>query len=43
MLGDDWDDLLASGDSVAVDDLRAREHELDFDQAINIQYIPTSK
>jgi fatty-acyl-CoA synthase len=38
VLGDEWDALLASGDSVAVDDLRARERELDFDQAINIQY-----
>jgi fatty-acyl-CoA synthase len=38
VLGDEWLQLLDGGASVAVDDLRARERELDFDQAINIQY-----
>jgi fatty-acyl-CoA synthase len=38
VLGDGWQELLARGDGVSVDDLRAREAELDFDQPINIQY-----
>jgi fatty-acyl-CoA synthase len=38
LLGEGWRELLARGDEVAVDDLRAREAELDFDQPINIQY-----
>jgi fatty-acyl-CoA synthase len=38
LLGDAWDELLACGDDVPVDTLRAREAELDFDQPINIQY-----
>src|SRR5262245_2576440 len=38
VLGEGWRELLARGDEVAVDDLRAREEELDFDQPINIQY-----
>jgi len=38
VLGSEWKQLLAEGERVAVDDLRRRERELDFDQAINIQY-----
>ncbi len=38
LLGEAWEELLAHGDSVPVDALRAREAELDFDQPINIQY-----
>jgi fatty-acyl-CoA synthase len=38
VLGDGWRTLLDSADAVALDDLRARESRLDFDQAINIQY-----
>jgi fatty-acyl-CoA synthase len=38
VIGEDWQELLARGDQVAVDDLRTREAELDFDQPINIQY-----
>jgi fatty-acyl-CoA synthase len=36
MLG--WDELLKMGDGVAIEQLRAREASLDFDDAINIQY-----
>jgi fatty-acyl-CoA synthase len=38
VLGDEWDGLLAGAEAVAVDELRAREAELDFDDPINIQY-----
>ena len=38
LLGEAWDTLLARGNDVPVDALRAREAELDFDQPINIQY-----
>jgi fatty-acyl-CoA synthase len=38
VLGEGWQQLLARGDEVAVDALRAREAELDFDEPINIQY-----
>ena len=38
LLGEAWGELLARGDDVPVDALRARETELDFDQPINIQY-----
>jgi fatty-acyl-CoA synthase len=38
VLGEQWDELLAAGDAVAADELRAREAELDFDDPINIQY-----
>ena len=38
VLGDQWDELLAAGDAVALDELRSREAELDFDEPINIQY-----
>jgi fatty-acyl-CoA synthase len=38
VLGEDWTELLARGDRVPVDALRARQAELDFDQPINIQY-----
>jgi fatty-acyl-CoA synthase len=38
VLGEEWDGLLAGADAVAVDELRAREAELDFDDPINIQY-----
>jgi fatty-acyl-CoA synthase len=38
LLGDEWNELLAGGDGVAVDELHGREAELDFDDAINIQY-----
>jgi len=38
LLGEAWEELLSRGDRVAVDALRAREAELDFDQPINIQY-----
>ncbi len=34
----DWEDLLAGGDGVSVEDVRRRSAELDFDDAINIQY-----
>src|SRR3954452_3249842 len=34
----DWDELLAGGDGVPEDDLRAREATLAFDDPINIQY-----
>jgi fatty-acyl-CoA synthase len=34
----DWDELLAAGDAVSADDLRARMATLDFDDPINIQY-----
>jgi fatty-acyl-CoA synthase len=33
-----WDQLLERGNDVTVDDLRAREATLEFDDAINIQY-----
>lgn len=33
-----WDDLLCKGAGVTTDELRARESELGFDDAINIQY-----
>jgi fatty-acyl-CoA synthase len=36
VLGEGWESLLSDG--AAPDELRAREAELDFDQAINIQY-----
>jgi fatty-acyl-CoA synthase len=38
VLGAEWSDLLASGDGVSVEELRAREGDLDFDEPINIQY-----
>jgi fatty-acyl-CoA synthase len=38
VLGEEWERLLADGSSVAAEELRAREAELDFDQPINIQY-----
>jgi fatty-acyl-CoA synthase len=38
VLGEGWQELLARGDDVSVDDLRARAADLDFDQPINIQY-----
>ena len=38
LLGDGWDELLAEGDNVTADELRAREGELDAGDAINIQY-----
>jgi fatty-acyl-CoA synthase len=38
VLGEAWQELLARGDRVSVDDLRARQAVLDFDQPINIQY-----
>jgi fatty-acyl-CoA synthase len=38
VLGEGWDELFAQGDGVPVEELRAREAELDFDQPINIQY-----
>jgi fatty-acyl-CoA synthase len=38
VLGDQWEELLAQADGVDDDALRAREAELDFDDAINIQY-----
>jgi fatty-acyl-CoA synthase len=38
VLGGGWTDLLSRADDIAVDVLRAREAELDFDQPINIQY-----
>jgi fatty-acyl-CoA synthase len=38
VLEDDWDDLLASGDSIDKAELAAREEALDFDDAVNIQY-----
>ena len=34
----EWDQLLSAGQSVAVDRLRRRQDELDFDDPINIQY-----
>jgi fatty-acyl-CoA synthase len=34
----EWDGLLSAGERVPVDRLRAREAELEFDDAINIQY-----
>ncbi|HET7568684.1 MAG TPA: AMP-binding protein [Gaiellaceae bacterium] len=38
VLGDDWERLLADGDAVPVEELRAREAEQAFDLPINIQY-----
>ena len=38
VLGEEWDDLLASPDAVGGDELQSREGELDFDEPINIQY-----
>jgi fatty-acyl-CoA synthase len=38
VLGEQWDELLETGDGIAVDELRSREAELDFDEPINIQY-----
>jgi fatty-acyl-CoA synthase len=38
VLDDDWDRLLADGADIALDDLRALEASLQFDDAINIQY-----
>jgi fatty-acyl-CoA synthase len=38
VLGERWQELLAQGDKVAIERLRAREAEIDFDQPINIQY-----
>src|SRR5207302_248005 len=34
----EWDGLLSAGERVPIDRLRAREAELEFDDAINIQY-----
>ena len=38
VLGDAWNELLSGGDGVDADVVRRREEELDFDDAINIQY-----
>ncbi len=38
VLGEGWTSLLERADAVPAGDLRAREAELDLDQAINIQY-----
>ncbi|MFL5927588.1 MAG: AMP-binding protein [Gaiellaceae bacterium] len=38
VLGPEWDAFLAAGDSVSPDAVAARASELDFDDAINIQY-----
>ncbi len=38
VLGEEWDELLAGGDGLEADELRARAAELDFDEPINIQY-----
>jgi fatty-acyl-CoA synthase len=38
VLGDEWDDLLASADHVSNDELSGRGAELAFDDPINIQY-----
>jgi fatty-acyl-CoA synthase len=38
VLGEGWEELLALADGVLLEDVRARDPELDFDQPINIQY-----
>jgi fatty-acyl-CoA synthase len=38
VLGNEWDELLATADHVSIDELRARGSELEFDDPINIQY-----